>query len=449
MRASILFATVGFGILLTACGDDDGSGGGGAAQTTTTTATTGTPGTTGTQNTTSGTTTGGGNPFAACAACAADACGEILQDCADDPDCATWQACVAACEDGTGLAACLDTCDDAAIGLAPSHLVYACGCTACPTECGGVEACDRKCNDGGPPPIDTGVAPANLAETGLYLPGTSDIASWSRLFQPEYALWSDGATKNRYAYIPTCEPIDTSDPDHFGFPVGTRLWKEFTRDGVRIETRLIHRYGPDSGDWLFATYQWPVNSGSPPDSALLVDDAGVPNANGTGHDIPSQGECTNCHGKLPERVLGFSAIQLSHDLGGLDLFDLDAFGQLTVSPPNGGYSIPDDGNGTTRAALGHLHANCGNCHNSNLPFPDMRLRVLTTNATPQDTDTYTTAVDVPTVIYQVGNILRVDGADPSNSAIWERMDQSTMPPVGSEIPDPSREAISDWILTLP
>ena len=47
----------------------------------------------------------------------------------------------------------------------------------------------------------------NLAATGLYLPSSDELASWARLYQPLYPLWSDGATKNRYAYIPTCSPI--------------------------------------------------------------------------------------------------------------------------------------------------------------------------------------------------------------------------------------------------
>jgi hypothetical protein len=408
----------------------------------------GTPTSTGTPTTSSSTTTGGGNnPFSDCSACAADSCAKILQECADDAECATWQACAAACEDGNGLDACLDACDEAAIGFAPSHLVYACGCNACPDECGGVSACERKCNDGGP--VGNPEIP-NLAATGLYLPNSDVLASWARPFQPLYPLWSDGATKNRYAYIPTCSPIDTSDPDHWGFPVGTRLWKEFTRDGVRIETRLIHRFGPDTNDWEFATFQWPADgNGATPDAAVYVA-GGVTDANGTGHDIPDLGQCNNCHGKLPERILGFSAIQMSHDLGDLDIFDLDAYSLTTEGPPNGGYLVP--GSGVTQAALGHLHSNCGNCHNPNFPVPDMVLRVHTTDTTPEETGAYTTALDVPTTMYQVGTILRIDGGDPSNSCVHERMSLSTMPPVGSEIADPEagkNGIITQWIQSLP
>ncbi len=382
-------------------------------------------------------------PFADCWACVAGACAELQAECNDDAECAAWLTCANACEGGSGLAACLDACDDAAIGLAPSHLIYACGCNACPTECGGeVEACTRKCNDGGPPAAED--IPTNLSDTGLF-DDDGEVAPWARSFQPEYPLWSDGATKNRWVYIPTCSPVGTEDPDHWQFPVGARLWKEFTRDGVRIETRLIHRYGPNQGDWAFATYHWQDNA---TDATLVT--GGVTDANGTGHDIPPTAACTNCHGKLPERVLGFSALQISHDLGGVDIGTLGQLGLTSTQLPEGGFVIPDDGTGTARAALGYLHSNCGNCHNPSMPVPDMDLRVLTTNASVEDTATYTTAVDVLTTMYQPGLLYRIDSGDPANSAILERIEMSTMPPIASEIPDDAgAETVQEWILSLP
>src|SRR5688572_24324184 len=127
MRASSFLLFGGLSIGLVACGDDDGSGGGGGTtQTTSSSASTGTPSTT-----QASTSTGMSNaPFADCSACVAGACAELQAECNDDPECAAWLACANACEAGDGLAACLDGCDDAAIGLAPSHLIYACGCNA-------------------------------------------------------------------------------------------------------------------------------------------------------------------------------------------------------------------------------------------------------------------------------------------------------------------------------
>ncbi len=44
--------------------------------------------------------------------------------------------------------------------------------------------------------------------------------------------------------------------DHWSLPVGARLWKEFRAEGVAVETRFIHRFGPGIDDWLFAAYAW-------------------------------------------------------------------------------------------------------------------------------------------------------------------------------------------------
>src|SRR5262249_27867284 len=121
---------------------------------------------------------------------------------------------------------------------------------------------------------------------------------------------------------------------------------------------------------------------------------GVPNAtSGTPpHDIPSQLDCAQCHKYLPEHVLGFSAFQLSHSEAGENMATLSAAGKLTVPNPNG-YVIPGDA--TAQAALGYLHANCGNCHNkSGISYITMHLRLLVANTTVQETDAYTTAVGV-------------------------------------------------------
>ena len=158
-------------------------------------------------------------------------------------------------------------------------------------------------------------------------------------------------------YVPSCRKIDTSDMDHWSFPIGTRVWKQFTVGGKIIETRLIHRYGPGPDDWIFAAYQW-NDAGT--DADYVAD--GVVNAKGTQHDIPSNVDCSKCHSKLPEHLLGLSAIQLSHTGAGVTIRSLSDAGMLTVPAPNG-FTVPGS-DPATQAALGYLHANCGNCHNS-------------------------------------------------------------------------------------
>ena len=82
--------------------------------------------------------------------------------------------------------------------------------------------------------------PARLSETGLY-DGERPIAlaRGVRAYVPAHELWSDGAQKLRWIRLPAGTRIDSADMDSWDFPVGTRLWKEFSRDGRPIETRLL------------------------------------------------------------------------------------------------------------------------------------------------------------------------------------------------------------------
>lgn len=286
--------------------------------------------------------------------------------------------------------------------------------------------------------------PDVLSDTGLFDDITTDtIAVWARPFQPLYPLWSDGATKRRWFYIPQCEQIDTSDMDTWQVPVGTRLWKEFTRDGIRVETRLIMRTGPGLTDFEFATYEW---NGL---EAYRVQ-TGVLDSHGTGHDIPDQSLCSSCHEK-DWRVLGLSAIQLTHDLTGATMASLSAEGLLTNPLPDG-VVIP--GNDVERAALGYLHANCGNCHfDDGVPTVDMHLKVLQAHTTVETTDTYTTAVDQIATMFACGGCDRIEPGDPDASAVFQRMSirgGGQMPPFATEVVDDTGvSAVSAWISQLP
>jgi len=95
--------------------------------------------------------------------------------------------------------------------------------------------------------------PQRLHDTGLYAPGTTTVRSEILSFAPQYPLWSDGTTKRRWIALPTGTEIDATRPDAWDFPVGTRLWKEFSF-GRRVETRYIERLA--DGSWRFATYLW-------------------------------------------------------------------------------------------------------------------------------------------------------------------------------------------------
>jgi len=182
----------------------------------------------------------------------------------------------------------------------------------------------------------------------------------------------------------------------------------------------------------------------------------VQNADGTMHDIPALTQCTSCHAKLPERILSFSAFQLSHSNGGETMASLSDAGWLST-PAHDGFNPP--GNAQVQAALGYLHANCGNCHNSSFDAtpadPQSRLRLLVGQLTPETTDTYQSMINVVTQNADFSMYDRVEPGKPALSEIILRMGRrppqtGQMPPIGTEVVDSTGvAAVTAWIQALP
>lgn len=201
--------------------------------------------------------------------------------------------------------------------------------------------------------------PERLSLTGLYAAGSTEtLGPDVRSYRPQFELWSDGATKRRFIWLPEGTQIDTSDMSSWTFPVGTKLWKEFTRGGVRVETRLLQRL--PSG-WLGLAYLWQSD-----ESDALAAPYGAIDARGTPHNVPASNECNACHAGRRSYVLGFSALQLAQpaEPGAVGLDELVRLGLLSQAP-TATPSVP--GNETEQAALGYLHANCSHCHNAARP----------------------------------------------------------------------------------
>ena len=205
---------------------------------------------------------------------------------------------------------------------------------------------------------------------GLYAAGSCQaLAEGVQPYRPNYPLWSDDAEKERFIYLPSGTQIETENPDRWTFPKGTRLYKTFSLSGVRLETRLLEKVADDPGidSWTLTAYQWNEDQ----DGVSLADPDGVPDALGTQHDIPSQAQCRGCH-TMPglDVANGFGAVQLNHDGPGITLKQLIAE-DLLINPegePNVSVEtavIPGDA--SAKAALGYMHANCGNCHGGPSP----------------------------------------------------------------------------------
>lgn len=95
-------------------------------------------------------------------------------------------------------------------------------------------------SDGGLPEDAGNEAARALSETGLYSDiATRALSSNILSYRVRYQLWADGAEKDRYLFLPDGAQIDTSDPDGWRFPIGTKAWKSFNVGGRVIETRLL------------------------------------------------------------------------------------------------------------------------------------------------------------------------------------------------------------------
>jgi len=312
-------------------------------------------------------------------------------------------------------------------------------------------------------------APPRLADTGLYAgSGAETLARHVRTWTPQYPLWSDGATKRRWILLPPGRSIDASDPDAWVFPVGTRLWKEFSFEGRRVETRYMQRRA--DGSWLYATYRWTADG----TDALRAPATGVPAAarlaGGSVHDLPSVGDCEACHGAGRTPVLGFSALQLSPDRDPLaphaeppaaDALDLASAVRagLVHRPPRALLETPpriQAGTDVARAALGYLHGNCGGCHDLRGELASLGLD-LTQRVVPRpDAGPDATAVDVPARYHPPGAgeaMLRIAPGRPERSALLHRMSSRApadqMPPIATHRIDADAvDLVRTWISTL-
>jgi hypothetical protein len=278
--------------------------------------------------------------------------------------------------------------------------------------------------------------PTELRCTGLYSDWPSrTIASGVTEYDPGLHLWSDGAVKTRWAYLPPGVPIDTSNMDEWVFPGGTKFWKQFVVNGVFIETRMLHKVpppadaglGPYAGTWNMTTYVWSTDDAGAPTTEEL--NAGEMNVNDAGYEIPSQAKCGYCHDGRQDMILGFEAVALSSpDAGGLPMSDLVAQHLLTVDP-DASLAVPGDP--TQAAALGYVHMNCGvPCHNTNPAALasstgfHMRLTAseLASDAGVQGTDTYTTGWNKATTGFSADGVTtRIAACNAPSSCVYFRM----------------------------
>jgi hypothetical protein len=303
----------------------------------------------------------------------------------------------------------------------------------------------------GPAPAPAPAAPLRfdaprLSETGLYTDVAARIPAVALIeVEPRFPLWSDGADKARWLYVPAGAQLDTSDPDAWLLPVGGAVIKEFRRGDRLLETRIVARTGPGPRDYWMGAFAWDV-AGT---DALLVPD-GAANVLGTDHDVPAQRTCGTCHNGEAGRMLGVSAVQL---VGSASLARLHAAGALSHDIVDAGLVGDPD----AVATLGYLHANCGSCHNPRgtaWPDTDLDLRLPAGPVDASAAPGWRTTVGQRTSRrFTTLPDLRVTAGEPEESALLARMGTReaglAMPPIATEhVDDAGVALVARWITGL-
>jgi uncharacterized repeat protein (TIGR03806 family) len=257
-----------------------------------------------------------------------------------------------------------------------------------------------------PPAADAPAFPTKLSETGLFA-STEDHTPAAGLipYSVNAALWSDGASKDRFLALPDNSQIEFETevypqpapgaPPGWRFPADTVLVKTFSIEMEagnpaskrRLETRLLH-FKPMPGTdevggqfWRGYTYVW---NDEQTDAELLdsnglnrtlkIKDAAAPG--GTREQVwrfPSRSECTMCHTFSAKYALGLDTLQMNkdHDYGGVvanqlaTLEHLGVFKKELPKPPDDLPHLVDYQNETqplADRARSYLHSNCAHCH---------------------------------------------------------------------------------------
>lgn len=343
-----------------------------------------------------------------------------------------------------------------------------------------------------PPATHTPPFPHRLSETGLFR-DTATHAPHPALIQYEInaPAWHDGASIQRYVALPPNGRMEFMDQFGWNLPDGAAAVQTLSQNGRRIETRVLLR---QQSEWNAYTYAWDDGGRD----AELVEKEG--RSLGTWR-IPGRQECTLCHSRAANYVLGLSTVQLNRrgadgenqiakwerlgllqadhskreeqewrrEFGALKLSELATQQRMDLvlplegqRPPAKGSTLlpvaaaelprivnPSDSTASLHdRARAYLHANCSHCHvrsgggNSNMQLAahieDEAMEIL------DQQPMHGTC--------GVADARLVAPGAPQRSLLIARpamRGSNQMPPVGPALPDPAGIALlAEWIYSL-
>ncbi|MDE2412058.1 MAG: hypothetical protein KGM18_09835 [Sphingomonadales bacterium] len=205
--------------------------------------------------------------------------------------------------------------------------------------------------------------PAQLSAYGFFADaaGQRPVAGVTP-YRVQTPLWSDGAEKQRFVYVPSGQQARAQGDGLLDLPVGSALVKSFRIGGKLIETRvLLHR----AQGWVGLPYLWNAEQ---TDARLVLAGARVTLPGSVGQPIdyavPNKNQCKECHasagGVVPigpkARNLAADWLEAFHKAGKLDTVPVVAR-RVPLWEDRDKVPLPE-------AARGWLDANCAHCHKS-------------------------------------------------------------------------------------
>jgi uncharacterized repeat protein (TIGR03806 family) len=322
-------------------------------------------------------------------------------------------------------------------------------------------------------------APARLSQTGVFVDTASAKLEASPGLIPydvSAPLWSDGAEKRRWAYIPDGRKVAFSESGNWSFPAGSVLVKHFELAlneaqpelKRRLETRLLLK-GSD-GKFQGLTYKW-NEAGTDADLLLEreLEPMEVALAGGQTRSLrylyPGPNDCPTCHTDVAGPVLGIRTSQLNHDMPYPDtgrvanqVFTWGQTGLLDVAPDqasierSSSLAALDDETAPAEDRLrSYWASNCSMCHRGSETAPgifaawDARYEVPLQDQGVIDGRLAESAPDDDARVVVPGDL--------DKSVLYQRSNSTlpgyAMPPLGRSSVDPKYVALlEEWIRSL-
>ena len=204
--------------------------------------------------------------------------------------------------------------------------------------------------------------PATLGEFGFFADAGADRPAPGVVpYRLNTALWSDGADKHRFLYLPSGVKAVAKGEGLLDLPVGAALIKTFAFGTRKIETRvLLHR----ADGWVALPYKW---NEAQTEARLVLAGARVPLTTPAGqaisYAVPNKNQCKECHAlsgavtPIGPKARNLSAVWLKdqHSAGRLDTIP-----QVATALPLWETRAKAP---VAMVARGYLDVNCAHCHN--------------------------------------------------------------------------------------